>query len=135
MTKTSQLIKVKISMYFAFIGGVFVPLLETVRRWHQESVAGYFVTWFEDYAIGALLLLGGWKTYKSIEKGRKYLTASWGVATGMGFEDFFSQLEVIHRAELVSGSNLGIAIIKGVIFLICALSLVFSLVDKSSEAS
>ena len=47
----------KISTYIAFIGGIVTPALETIRRWNQLSDPQYFINWFDDYIIGAFLLI------------------------------------------------------------------------------
>ena len=46
------------SRRLAFIFGILAPLGETIRRWHtwQEWPPNFF----DDYAIGALLIYGAW---------------------------------------------------------------------------
>jgi hypothetical protein len=82
-----------ISLYVALVGGILLPVLETIRRWHQLTDLDYFITWFDDYIIGTFLFFAGWKTYKSLTNGAKYLVGAWGFATGMCFYSFFGQLK------------------------------------------
>lgn len=117
-------------MYTAFVGGILTPLLETVRRWHQMLDSRYFISWFDDYMIGAFLFFAAWKTYKSVATGRKYLIASWGFATGMIFYSFFGQLQAINQSDPGPVSSSTVVLTKGVMFLICITSLVFSLIDN-----
>lgn len=131
MIGNKQLLRIKISMYLAFVGGILTPILETVRRWHQLSEIRYFITWFDDYIIGGFLFFAAWKTYKSLAKGRKYLIASWGFATGMSFYSFFSQLQAINLPDPAPVSSSTVAIVKGIMFLGCIISLVFSLSDET----
>jgi hypothetical protein len=133
MTENKQLLRIKTSMYIAFVGGILTPLLETVRRWNQISDIRYFINWFDDYIIGGFLFFAARATYKSVEKGRKYLIASWGFATGMSFYSFFSQLQAIDRPDPAPVSSSTVAIVKGIMFLVCIISLVFSLNDNSIE--
>jgi hypothetical protein len=133
MTEDKQLLRIKISMYIAFVGGILTPVLESVRRWHQISDIRYFMTWFDDYIIGSFLVFAAWRTHKSIAKGRKYLIASWGIATGMSFYSFFSQLQAINHPDPAPVSTSTVAIVKGIMFLVCIISLLFSLTDNSLE--
>jgi hypothetical protein len=134
MTGNKHLLRIKVSMHIAFVGGILTPLLETIRRWHQLSDSRYFITWFDDYIIGGFLFFAAWKTYKSITRGRKYLIAAWGFAAGMSFYSFFSQLQALHQPDPAPVSTSAVAIVKGIMFLTCIISLVFSLADNSSEA-
>ena len=119
-------------MYTAFVGGIFTPLLETIRRWHQMSDSRCFISWFDDYMIGAFLIFSAWKTYRSVATGRKYLIASWGFATGMIFYSFFGQLLAINQPDPGPVSSSTVALIKGIMFVICVASLTFSLIDNPS---
>ena len=125
--------RIKISMYLAFAGGILTPLLETIRRWHQLSDSRYFISWFDDYLIGGFLFFAALKTYKSIAKGQKYLTAAWGLATGMAFYSFFGQLQSLDQPDPVPVSSSTVAIIKGIMLLACIVCLVFSLEDNLNE--
>ena len=124
-------IQVRISMYAAFIGGVLTPLLETVRRWHQISDPHYFINWFDDYLIGGFLLFAAWKTYKIPESGHKYLIAAWGFANGMISYSFFGQLQRLNQPDPASISSTSVVLIKGIMFMICVVSLMLALRHSS----
>jgi hypothetical protein len=124
---------IKVSMYIAFAGGVLTPVLETIRRWHQMPDLHYFISWFDDYMIGGFLFFAAWKTFKLTINGIKYLNAAWGFATGMIFYSFFGQIQTINQPDPAPVSSLAVAIIKGVMFLICICSLILSLKGNYAE--
>lgn len=76
----------------AFAIGALLPLLETYRRgigyWGVE-----FTTMFEDYVAGALLLIGGWASYRARHWGATFLVLAWGYVAGLMGSSFWSQLE------------------------------------------
>ncbi len=129
MADERRMLKLKVSMYLAFVSGFLTPILETVRRWHQIPDIQYFFAWFDDYLIGGFLFFAAWKTYKSLSQGRKYLIASWGVATGMSFYSFASQLQAINQQDPAPVSSATVAGVKGIMILVCIISLVFALDD------
>ena len=114
-------------MFLAFTGGILVPVLETIRRWHQLADLHYFINWFDDYIMGAFLLFAAWKTYRSLETGRPYLCAAWGMATGMMFLSFFGQLQYLDQDDPAPVSSMTVAMIKGALLLGCVWSLVLAL--------
>jgi hypothetical protein len=122
--------RLKISMYLAFVGGLLTPALETIRRWNQLSDPHYFISWFDDYLIGGFLLFGAWRTLRSAKEGKKFLTAAWGFATGMAFYSFFGQLQSLGQIDPAPVSSSTVAIIKGVMLITCIVSLVFSLQES-----
>jgi hypothetical protein len=117
----------RISMYIAFFGGIVTPVLETIRRWHQLSDPKYFIAWFDDYIIGAFLLLAAWRTLQRYDNGYKLLIAAWGFSTGMIFCSFFGQLQQISRPDPSEVSAVIVVSIKGFMFVICILSLVLAI--------
>ncbi|HEY3386077.1 MAG TPA: hypothetical protein VGK46_06185 [Saprospiraceae bacterium] len=118
--------KLKLSMYVAFAGGILTPFLETIRRWHQLSDARYFISWFDDYIIGAFLFFAAWKTYNSLSEGQKYLRPPGGFASGMAFYSFFSQLQSLDQPDPAPVSSVAVAVVKGIMLLTCVTSLLFS---------
>lgn len=121
----------KVSMYVAFVGGVITPALETIRRWHQMSDLHYFISWFDDYLVGGFLFFAAWKTFKSPANGQRFLIAAWGFATGMIFGSFFSQLQAINQPDPEPVSSVTVVIIKGIMFIICIVSLILALSRNS----
>jgi hypothetical protein len=120
----------RISMYTAFVGGILTPVLETIRRWHQMSDLHYFMFWFDDYIIGGSLFFAAWKTYRYAVNGYRYLIAAWGFATGMAFSSFFSQLQRIDEPDPAPVSSATVALVKGIMLLICVLGLILALRHK-----
>ncbi len=65
---------IKFSRWLAIVGGILVPLAETIRRWStwKQSPANLF----DDYIIGAFLLYGAWRVGKDPRSGQRYLAAA-----------------------------------------------------------
>ena len=80
------------SIYIAFYGGILLPVLETIRRWHQMSELRYFMAWFDNYIIGALLITGASVAMKTGRTG--WLATAWGFATGIGFFSFSASCKI-----------------------------------------
>jgi hypothetical protein len=95
----------------AFVIGILLPLLETCRRGIGHwSVS--FTTMFEDYAAGALLLIGGWASYRARPWGRLFLLMAWAYVTGMMGGSFWSQLELTLRHVITEPDNLLVVVVK-----------------------
>lgn len=118
---------IKFSRWLAIIGGILVPLLETIRRWStwRQSPANFF----DDYLIGAFLLYGAWRTGKDLRSGQRYLAAAWGFACGMGYFSFFRQLERLrlHEADPAPISSAWVLVIKGLLWAAAIVALALSL--------
>jgi hypothetical protein len=118
---------INFSRRLAIIGGIFVPLLETVRRWHtwQESPPNLF----DDYIMGAFLLFGAWKVRNDVHDGQRYLAAAWAFACGLGYYSFFGQLKSISLGEIDPApiSSEWVAVIKGIVIILAIIALVGSL--------
>ena len=123
---------ISISRYFAIVLGILTPLGETIRRWHtwRENPPAFF----DDYIIGAFLLVGAWRAGKDLDPGRPFLAAAWAFMCGMAYVSFFGQLEdnklgIADPAPISSGA---VAAIKGVGLAIGVICLVFSLWPAST---
>ena len=79
--------------------GVFLPLMETIRRWNQLTDLHYFFHWFDDYLLGAILLFAAIKVLKYQQEGRVYLAAAWGVSVGAIFLSTLGQLDYIKQGK------------------------------------
>lgn len=112
---------IKLSRWLAIIGGILVPLAETIRRWStwQQSPASLF----DDYILGAFLLYGAWRVGKEPRSGQRYLAAAWAFACGLGYASFFGQLQSLrlHQIDPAPISSEWVLLIKGVL---CALAIV-----------
>ena len=123
---------ISISRYVAIVLGILTPLGETIRRWHtwRENPPAFF----DDYIIGAFLLLGAWRTGKNINRGRPFLAAAWAFMCGMAYVSFFGQLEdnrlgIADPAPISSGA---VAAIKGVGLAVGVICLIFALWPTAS---
>ena len=116
-------------MNAAFVLGAVLPVLETIRRWHQMSQAQYFFSWFDDYMLGAFLLFGAYKAYQNIATGQKFLSAAWGAASAGLFLSFIGQLDALNlnTPDPAPVSSVWVAVIKGSILLLCIVALTGSL--------
>ena len=111
----------------AFALGLFLPVAETIRRWHQMSDWHYFISWFDDYLLGGFLLFAAWQAHKNMVTGQKFLAAGWGAGTAALFLSFFGQLEKLSKPDPAPIASVWVAVIKGAIFLFCIINLVISL--------
>jgi hypothetical protein len=118
---------IKFSRWLAIVGGILVPLAETIRRWStwQQSPANLF----DDYILGAFLLYGAWRTGQDLRSGQRYLAAAWAFACGLGYLSFFGQLKNLrlHEADPAPISSEWVAIIKGVALALAIVALAISL--------
>lgn len=109
----------------AFTIGTLLPVLETCRRgvsyWGVE-----FTTMFEDYVAGALLLTGGWASYRERRWGVAFLLLAWAYVAGLMGSSFWSQLEETLRQTASEPNNLLVVIVKFLLWGTCIVSLVIS---------
>ena len=120
-------------MSLAFIGGILIPVLETIRRFHQLAELEYFLSWFDDMFLGTLLLFAAWKTKKNPVTGQLYLCAAWGAATYIMLLSFLGQLSVLHLPDPAPVSSEAVAVIKAGLLLGSALGLTFALKRRSEN--
>ncbi len=110
----------------AFAIGALLPVLETYRRgigyWGVEST-----TMFEDYVAGALLLVGGWASYRARPWGGVFLVLAWGYVAGLMGSSFWSQLEETLRGTASEPDNLMVVVVKSLLWGISVVSAVLSL--------
>jgi hypothetical protein len=117
----------RFSRWLAIIGGILMPLLETIRRWStwQESPAALF----DDYLLGGFLLFGAWRVSKDTRRGQRFLAAAWAFACGLGYYSFFGQLDSVRRGiqDPAPIAPKWILLIKGIAWGLAILALVISL--------
>ena len=117
--------KVRFEIAAAFAIGVLLPLLETCRRGLSEWSVNV-TTMFEDYFAGALLLIGGWASYRARPFGAMLLVLAWAYVAGMMGGSFWGQVEETLRGTSTEPNNLLVVGFKGLLWSASVLSLVFS---------
>lgn len=83
----------KTSATMAMVMGIFLPLAETVRRSNQIFDFTQFLYWFDDYILGAVLLIAVYLVRKKSPRSNSFLIAAWGVVSGALFLSLLGQLE------------------------------------------
>jgi hypothetical protein len=125
---------VRIEVIAALAIGILLPVLETCRRginhWGVD-----FTTMFEDYVAGALLLIGGWASYRARRWGALFLVLAWAYVTGMMGGSFWYQLEDTFRGTASEPNNLLIVIVKFLLWGTCVVSLLLSFRSASRARS
>ena len=107
---------IEFSRGLAWVGGIVLPIMETVRRWHQLGDWRMAPAWIDDWIIGLFLLYGAWVTRENQESGRATLAAAWGLACGMAYMSFFGQLMPGNGVDPSGLSSAVVAAIKGLMF-------------------
>ena len=105
--------------------GILLPVMETYRRGIGYWLVD-FTTMFEDYVAGALLLIGGWASYKMRPWSAPFLVLAWGYFTGLMSSSFWSQLEETLRQTASEPDNLLVVIVKFLLWSVCVVSLILS---------
>ena len=101
----------------AVVMGIFLPLAETVRRINQLHDLREFLSWFDDYILGGILLWAAFRALKKKNNSVAYLIAAWGIATGALLLSFMGQLRYYDSPTGDPGifSTTFVAIAKGII--------------------
>lgn len=123
----TKMLTVALSRRLAVVGGLFLPIGETVRRWRELSgPIETLLPWFDDCVLGAILLITAWLSrprarhahHRLRARRSSWLTAGWGFVCGAGFGSTLSQLNYIINPALHSDgdpsgmSNLSMVLIK-----------------------
>ncbi len=103
----------RFSWTMAVVIGGLLPVAETVRRWNtwrQDPMA-----MFDDYLLGAILLLSAWYAARAPHKRQLVLTAVWGFMCGIGFLGLLGQFRRLHVGEPDPApiSSEWVAVLKG----------------------
>jgi hypothetical protein len=124
-------INMKITLNFskrsALAMGVFLPVMETIRRYHQMPDWHYFLAWFDDYLLGGFLLFAAWRAHRDMLSGQRYLAAAWGAGTAGLFMSFAGQLDRLSQPDPAPISSVWVAVIKGCLLIFCLINLIISL--------
>jgi hypothetical protein len=123
------------SRWLAVVGGILIPLLETIRRWHtwQQSPANLF----DDYIMGAFLLYGAWRVGRDVREGQRFLAAAWAFACGLGYYSFFGQLNTLRQGQTDPApiASEWVLLIKGIAWSLAIIALALSLRPLPKEES
>ena len=124
-----------ISVRMAIFMAIFLPLAETVRRINQIPDLNEFLSWFDDYILGAILFIAAYRAFKEKKNSTSYLIAAWGICTGALLLSFLGQLGYFKANESDPGifSTLLVAVAKGAILCFMLLGLWTSI--KANERS
>ena len=109
----------------AFVIGALLPFLETARRGISHWTIN-FTTMFEDYAGGALLLIGAWAAYRAKRWGAVFLVLAWASVFGLMSSSLSAQLEQTLRQTVSEPNNLVVVAVKFLLWIVCVVSLVLS---------
>jgi hypothetical protein len=123
--------------WLAIVGGILVPGVEVLRRFHQLLDPSVLPFWMDDFLLGGFLLYGAWRTRHDVARGLPSLTAAWGFACGMGYSSFFGQLmDLQARPVDVSGVSGALAVtIKGIALAFGVVGLITALTWKPAQTS
>ncbi|NJM68190.1 MAG: hypothetical protein HC851_22260 [Acaryochloris sp. RU_4_1] len=105
----------KISVRMATIMGIFLPLAGTVRRSNQILELTSFFSWFDDYILGAVLLIAAYRVNKKVNNAISLLIAAWGFVSGALFLSFLGQFEYYQTGDPGVFSTTFVATAKGLI--------------------
>jgi hypothetical protein len=117
----------KISLKMLVFMGIFLPLAETVRRSNQLLDPREFLSWFDDYILGAVLLFAADGLRRNIPKARLYAIAAFGIGFGALFLSTLAQFRDYAKGDpgiLPSGL---VALFKILILVYMGIGLHFSI--------
>jgi hypothetical protein len=119
------MIALSFSRRLALVGGILVPLGETIRRW--STWREYPPTLFDDYIAGALLLYGAWRSTRDVREGQRFLVAAWAFACAMAYMSFFGHIKNLHAPDPAPIPHVWVVTIIGLCFALSVLALLASL--------
>jgi hypothetical protein len=114
----------------AYVMGIALPLLETLRRRTNFSPIAMYV---DDYIAGIILLIAAVAVTRGKPWGPAMLAGAWGVLVGGLYYSFFGQIENQLANDISGLSNWIVVAIKGVAFGISILCFVLAIRRASSR--
>jgi hypothetical protein len=113
----------------AYVLGVALPLLETLRRRTNFSPIAMYV---DDYIAGILLVTAARAVARGKTWGPAFLAGAWGILVGGLYGSFFSQVQNPETHDISGLSNWIVVAIKGVIFALAIVCFVLA-IRKAAE--
>jgi hypothetical protein len=121
------------STRMAAIMGVFLPLIETIRRSNQLLDPTKFLNWFDDYMLGGVLLISVYLVKKKANDSISLLIASWGFASGALFLSFLAQFDIYAKSDPGIFPTGLVAVGKGIILTYMLTGLYLAIRSNSNE--
>jgi hypothetical protein len=81
-----------LSMKMLVFMGFFLPLVETIRRSNQILIPAEFLSWFDDYMLGGVLIWAAGRLRRRCKNADLHAIAAWGIATGALFLSSIAQV-------------------------------------------
>jgi hypothetical protein len=122
-----------ISTRMAAIMGIFLPLIETVRRSNQLLDPAKFLNWFDDYMLGGILLISVYLVKQKSKDSISLLIASWGFASGALFLSFLAQFDIYAKSDPGIFPTGLVAVGKGIILAYMLTGLYLAIRSSSNE--
>ena len=94
MNKDNSNAVLRVSARMALAMGIFLPVLETIRRSNQILHLQYFIQWFDDYILGAILLIAAIRVLNGKPFASLLLLVAWSMTVGVLLMSFLFQLNV-----------------------------------------
>lgn len=98
-----MMLNIKFSRRLAILGGIALPMLETIRRWREwPGPPETWLFWMDDYLLGAFLLWAAWMNRPRVDaltgwatRRASWLTAAFGFGCGLGFGSAVGQWNTV----------------------------------------
>ena len=100
----------RFSQRLAWVAGVGLPLLETVRRWGTWWV--FPPAYLDDLLIGGFLLVGAFMSRRKTPAGARWLSAAYGCACGLGLMSLIANIVNISQPDPTGVSGLTASVVK-----------------------
>ncbi|MTV39589.1 hypothetical protein [Duganella radicis] len=116
--------KMRFEVRAAFVMGVALPALETIRRGiNFDNIPAYL----DDYLIGAFLLYAARAVVRGSPRGKVLLVAAWAMLCGGFFGSFLYQVRSTAATDVSGFSNGFVIVVKGSLYLLAIAALVRSI--------
>jgi hypothetical protein len=120
----------KLEVRLAFVLGIALPVLETLRRRTNFSPLAAYV---DDWIAGTLLLIAAWAVTRAKPWGPAFLVGAWGIVVGGIYGSFFGQIQNPDPHDISGLRNEIVVVIKGLVFAIAGLGFVLAIVRASAR--